>query len=95
MLRRLSKKVSQIFKRKDADNDLTASEQDYQVDIQSRERPHGRRFSAPERGTDYSRADPYLFTVPEVPQAKRPLSDQSRNGKLLLNRLSTIDDEAL
>jgi hypothetical protein len=94
MLRKLSKKVSKVFKGKDTDNSLpplTAAKQDHQVDTQPQEHPRRRRLSAPERGARSSIYDPHLSTLPEEPQATRPLPDQSRNGKLPLTMAEQVD----
>ena len=91
MLRRLSKKVSKVFSKKDTGD--AVGEPDYQV-YTCRERPYGRRFSAPERRREYT-YDSYLATLPEETRTRRPLSDQSHIGKLPARRLNPISDEDL
>jgi hypothetical protein len=96
MIRKLKKKVSKVFRKKDVRNgDYRVLRKDYSGHVLEPERPRGPYFAGPEPRTDYPTYDPYIATLPEEPPAWRPLSDDNRNGKLPARPLDTIDDEEL
>jgi len=76
------------------DRPLTTAEQSYQIDTRPQQRHLGRRATK-ERRAQYPSYAPFLYTVPEEPQARCTESDRSWNGKLPANRSNAIGDEHL
>jgi hypothetical protein len=87
-----------VFKKKDPSDGLLSPavpEQDHEIETPPEPRYHRRRFSTPESRSVYPSYDPYLATLPEEPQTRRPLSVQSLSGQLPVRGLNTNGDEDL
>jgi hypothetical protein len=97
MFRRLSKKVSKVFRKKDGSDELppTIAERDHRFSARPETGLRSRRFSTPERSRVYTSYDPYLATLPEDPQPRRPLGGQTRRHTLPATALNTNGDEDL